>query len=173
MGFLPVPDLMRDDIYAIEPRALVRRGVKLILLDVDNTLAPYTVNEPTQRMKDWVRGMKDAGLDVFILSNNKGDRPEIFARALGVDFIKKARKPFTAAARAVLAGRGVKPGQAAVVGDQIYTDTLCAKALGATAVLVRPIKFTNIFLRLRYWAEAPFRFAGIIKSKKEKKHEQH
>ncbi|MCM1149826.1 MAG: hypothetical protein NC319_07055, partial [Butyricicoccus sp.] len=105
MGFLPVPDLMRDDIYAIEPRALVRRGVKLILLDVDNTLAPYTVNEPTQRMKDWARGMKDAGLEVFILSNNKGDRPEIFARALGVDFIKKARKPFTAAARAVLAGR--------------------------------------------------------------------
>lgn len=171
MGFpLPVPDLMRDDIYAIEPRALVRRGVKLVLLDVDNTLAPYTVSEPTQRMKDWACGMRDAGLEVFILSNNRGDRPEIFARALGVDFVKKARKPFTAAARAVLAGRGVTPGQAALVGDQIYTDTLCAKALGATAVLVRPIKFTNIFLRLRYWAEAPFRLAGRIK---EKMHEQH
>lgn len=173
MSLWPVPDLMRDDIYALEPRALSSRGVRLILLDVDNTLAPYTVNEPTQRMRDWVRGMRDAGLEVFILSNNRGERPELFARALGVDFVKKAKKPFTAAARAALAGLGVAPEQAAVLGDQIYTDTLCAKALGATAVLVRPIKFTNIFLRLRYWLEAPFRLAGRIKSKKEREHEQH
>lgn len=166
MGFWPVPDLMRDDIYAIEPSALLGRGVKLVLLDVDNTLAPYTVNEPTRKMRDWARSMKDAGLELFILSNNKGDRPEIFARALGVDFIKKARKPFTAAAKTVLARLGVPPEQAAVVGDQIYTDTLCAKSLGATAVLVRPIRFTNVFLRLRYWLEAPFRLAGKIKGRK-------
>ncbi len=143
--------------------------MRRILLDEDNTLAPYTVSEPTREMRDWVRAMRDAGVEVFILSNNKGDRPEIFARALGVDFVKKARKPFTAAARRVLAGLGVTPGQAAVLGDQIYTDTLCARALGATAVLVRPIKFTNIFLRLRYWAEAPFRLAGIIRSRRENK----
>lgn len=170
MGFWPVPDLMRDDIYAIEPHALLSRGVRLVLLDVDNTLAPYTVSEPTQKMKDWAGEMRSAGLELFILSNNRGARPEIFARALGVDFIKKARKPFTAAARTVLLRYGAAPEQTAVVGDQIYTDTLCAKALGALAVLVKPIKFTNIFLRLRYWLEAPFRLAGSIK---EKKHEQY
>ncbi len=166
MSFWPVPDLMRDNIYQIEPQALIRRGIRVVLLDVDNTLAPYTVNEPTQKMKDWAREMKAAGLELFILSNNRGERPGIFAGALGIDFVKKARKPFTAAARRVLAKLGAEPEQTALVGDQIYTDTLCAKSLGAAAVLVRPIKFTNIFLRLRYWLEAPFRVAGKIKEKR-------
>ena len=166
MSFWPVPDLMRDNIYEIEPQALIRKGIRLVLLDVDNTLAPYTVNEPTQKMKDWAREMKGAGLELFILSNNRGERPCIFAGALGIGFVKKARKPFTAAARRVLAQFGAAPEQTALVGDQIYPDTLCAKSLGASAVLVRPIKFPNIFLRLRYWLEAPFRLAGRIKEKR-------
>lgn len=170
MSFWPVPDLMRDNIYEIEPQTLLSMGVRLVLLDVDNTLAPYTVSEPTREMRDWAARMKSAGLELFILSNNRGDRPGIFARALEIGFVKKARKPFTAAARRVMKQLGASPERTALVGDQIYTDTLCAKSLGAAAVLVRPIKFTNIFLRLRYWLEAPFRLAGRIK---EKKHEQH
>ena len=165
MGFWPVPDLMRKDIYEIEPRELLRRGVRFVLLDVDNTLAPYTVNEPERKLADWAHGFRDAGLELFILSNNRGSRPEIFAGALGIGFVGKARKPFTAAAKKVLAEHGAAPGQTALVGDQIYTDTLCAKRLGAMAVLVEPIKFTNIFLRLRYWLEAPFRLAGRIRRK--------
>lgn len=163
MGFWPVPDIMKKDIYEIEPGELTNRGVRLVLLDVDNTLAPYTVNEPAQGLRDWARRLTDAGLDVFILSNNKGSRPEIFAGALGVDFVKKARKPFTAAAKKVMSDRGAAPEQTALVGDQIYTDTLCAKRLGAIAVLVEPIKFTNVFLRIRYWLEAPFRVAGRLR----------
>ena len=164
MSFWPVPDLMKKDIYEIEPRALLRRGISFVMLDVDNTLAPYTVNEASQRMRDWVRDMKNAGLELFILSNNRGERPRIFAEALEIGYVKKARKPFTKTAKRVLAEHGAEPEQTALVGDQIYTDTLCAKSLGAAAVLVRPIKFTSIFLRLRYWLEAPFRLAGRIKS---------
>lgn len=166
MSFWPVPDLMCNDIYEIEPRELVSRGVRLVLLDVDNTLSPYTVNEPTEKMRDWAGKMKAAGLELFILSNNRGERPGIFARALDIGFVKKARKPFTSVARRVLAQLGAEPEHTALIGDQIYTDTLCAKALGAAAVLVRPIKLTNIFLRLRFWLEAPFRLAGRIKREK-------
>ena len=165
MSFWPVPDLMKKDIYEIQPGELLSRGIRFVLLDVDNTLAPYTVNEPEQRLRDWARGLMDAGLELFILSNNRGSRPEIFAGALGIDFVGKARKPFTAAAKRVLYEHNASPGQTALVGDQIYTDTLCAKRLGALAVLVEPIKFTNIFLRLRYWLEAPFRLAGRIRRK--------
>ena len=160
------PTVLRSRCGEVTPALLQSLGVRAVLLDVDNTLAPYTVNEPTQKMKDWAREMKAAGLELFILSNNRGERPGIFAGALGIDFVKKARKPFTAAARRVLAKLGAEPEQTALVGDQIYTDTLCAKSLGAAAVLVRPIKFTNIFLRLRYWLEAPFRVAGKIKEKR-------
>lgn len=169
MSFWPVPDLMKKDIYEIEPGELLDRGVRFVLLDVDNTLAPYTVNEPERRLTDWAQILRGAGLELFILSNNRGVRPAIFAGALGIDFVGKAHKPFTAAAKKVLSEHGAAPEQTALVGDQIYTDTLCAKRLGAVAVLVEPIKFTNIFLRLRYWLEAPFRLAGAIRYRRKEK----
>lgn len=157
MSFWPVPDIMQQSIYQLSPRLFTNRGIKFILLDVDNTLAPYTTDEASPRLKAWVQGMKDAGLELYILSNNKGDRPAIFAQALELDYVKKAWKPFTKIAKAMLTEKGYTPSETAVIGDQIYTDTLCAKALGAMAVLVQPIAFTNPFLRLRYWLEAPFR----------------
>ena len=56
-------------------------GFDTILLDIDNTIAPYTVHAASERMKDWVCGMRAAGLELFILSNNRGTRPETFAAA--------------------------------------------------------------------------------------------
>lgn len=157
MSFWPVPDVMKDDIYQIRPRLFTNRGIRFIMLDVDNTIAPYTINEATPRLKAWVEEMKAAGLKLFILSNNKGDRPAIFAEALGLEYVNKAWKPFTKVARSVLEQKGYSAAETAVIGDQIYTDTLCAKSLGAYAVLVHPILFSNFLLKLRYWLEVPFR----------------
>lgn len=157
MSFWPVPDIMKDNIFEIVPRMFTNRGIRFLLLDVDNTIAPYTQDAVSPRLLGWVKELQAAGLELYILSNNRGERPERFAAALGIGYVKRACKPFTKTARAVLQERGFTPAQTALIGDQVYTDTLCAKRLGALAVLVRPIAFTNIFLRIRYWLEAPFR----------------
>ncbi|MBQ9411479.1 MAG: YqeG family HAD IIIA-type phosphatase [Oscillospiraceae bacterium] len=169
MSFFPVPDVMARDIYALDPRVFTDRGIRFILLDIDNTLAPYSENTPTPRMARWVAQLQSAGLTLYILSNNKGDRPEIFSAALGLPYRKRARKPFPRVAREVLAETGFSPRETAVVGDQIYTDTLCARLCGATAVTVEPIAFTNIWLRLRYWAELPFRLAHRAKNRRSRR----
>ena len=157
MSFWPVPDVMKQSIYEITPRMFANRGIRFIILDIDNTVAPYTVPEATERMKAWVRSFREAGLELYILSNNRGERPERFAAAFGLPFRKKAWKPFPKAAREVMAERGYAPGETAFIGDQIYTDTACAKWCGAFAVLVHPIEFNRLILRLRYWLEFPFR----------------
>ncbi|MBR1497882.1 MAG: YqeG family HAD IIIA-type phosphatase [Oscillospiraceae bacterium] len=159
MKLLPVPDLMCRSIYDIRPEALKARGARFVLLDIDNTVAPYTVDTAGPELLAWVEAMRGAGLALFILSNNRGGRPARFAAQLGLPYIKHARKPFPKKAREVISREGYRPGETAVVGDQIYTDALCARLCGAMAVTVRPIAFTNIWLRLRYWAEAPFRLA--------------
>ena len=46
--------------------------------------------------------------------------------------------------------------QAALAGDQIYTDVLGANCAGAKSILVTPIHLHNIWLRLRHVAEKPF-----------------
>lgn len=157
MSFWPVPDVMKDNIYELQPRLFTNRGIRFLLLDIDNTVAPYTVDTATERMKAWVDSLRAAGLEVFILSNNRGERPARFAAAFGLEFRKKAWKPFPRAAREVMAARGRTPAETAFIGDQIYTDTACAKWCGAFAVLVRPIEFHRFILRFRYWLEFPFR----------------
>lgn len=157
MSFWPVPDVMKDNIYQLTPRMFTNRGIRFIILDVDNTIAPYTVHVASPRLAAWVEEMKSAGLELFILSNNRGERPAVFAEALGLAYIKKARKPFVKKAKELLTERGYTPAETALIGDQVYTDVLCAKRLGAWAVLVRPILLSNFLLRLRYYLEFPFR----------------
>lgn len=157
MSFWPVPDVMKDNIYQLTPRLFTNRGIRFIILDVDNTIAPYTIHEVSPRLEAWVEEMKGAGLELFILSNNRGDRPSVFADGLDMDYVKRAHKPFTKIAAQVMEKQGFTPAETAFIGDQVYADVLCAKRLGAMAVLVRPIEFSNILLRLRYYLELPFR----------------
>ena len=157
MSILPLPDLSLPDIYALTPEMLTRRGVRFVILDIDNTVAPYTVGGTDERMRAWADGLRDAGLELFLLSNNRGTRPEVFSGELGLPFRKKAWKPFTKHAKAVISERGYTPADTASTGAQIYTDVCCAKWCGAHAVLVHPIEFHRFILRFRYWLEWPFR----------------
>ena len=159
MSILPIPDRKLRTIYELAPRELTDLGIRFVILDVDNTIAPYTVHTADERMIAWVQGLRDAGLDVFVLSNNRGERPERFSAAFGLPFRKNAWKPFTRHARAVMAEKGYLPRETAFIGDQIYTDVCCAKWCGAYAVLVHPIEFHRFILRFRYWLEWPFRAA--------------
>ena len=154
---IPVPDIKRRDIYELEPKAFIDRGVRLVFLDVDNTIMPYGTSTATPELRDWVKKMSEAGLELFILSNNKGERPKLFAGQLGLEYIGRAQKPKTEKMLAVCREKGYKPGQCALIGDQVYTDILCAKRAGALGVLVRPIRFSNPFFVIRYIAELPFR----------------
>ncbi len=148
------------------PRLFTNRGVKLLVLDLDNTLSPYGEDRAAARLLDWVTQMKRAGLELFILSNNRGDRPALFAKQLGIGFSGHARKPFSKSLKALLADKGLAPSEVALIGDQIYTDVLCAVNTGVLSVLVRPIALSNPLLALRYGLEAPFR--GVYRWKRKK-----
>ena len=41
------------DIYEITGEALERRGFRLLLADLDNTLVPYGVPLPDEKLKAW------------------------------------------------------------------------------------------------------------------------
>lgn len=156
----PVPHLVARAFTDLRPEDFLRRGVRVVLLDLDNTLAPYSLHQATEALQTWIAGLRQANLTPFLLSNNRGDRPAIFAEALGIGHVKHARKPNTEILLRVLKQLGASPSEAALVGDQIYTDVLCARRAGILAVLVRPIALENPLLALRYFAEFPFRLAA-------------
>lgn len=157
MSFSLLPERKFKTVADISPEVLVNMGIKLLLLDVDNTIAPYKTLTLEKPVIDWARRVKAAGVELFIVSNNKGQRPEIFASLLDVPYIKRAGKPSPRGVREALSRTGADPKTTALVGDQIYTDTIAAGLAGVRMLLVEPIKFTNPFLAIRYFFELPFR----------------
>ena len=150
------------DIYEITGVALERRGIKLLLADLDNTLVPYGVPLPDERLKAWRDELRAHGVTLFILSNNRHEsRPRTFAQGLDVPYIGHAGKPKTPSFYRAMEQMGVTREQTAIVGDQIFTDTLGANNAGVTPLLVRPIRLAgNPGRYLRYAVETPFRLLG-------------
>lgn len=157
---LPIPSRSVQDIYAITPEFLRERGIKFLLMDLDNTLSPYIVDDATQELKVWIENLKQGGIEPFIFSNNKGDRPMLFAKQLDLEYVKLAKKPRQGMLHTVLADKGYTPEETAIIGDQIYTDVLCGTVGGLYAIVVKPILLHNPLHTLRYWAEFPFRLAA-------------
>ena len=154
---LPIPSRSVTDIYEITPAFLREQGIKLLLMDLDNTLSPYIVDDATDELKAWIEELKQGGIEPFIFSNNKGDRPELFSGQLGVEFVKLAKKPRQGMLHMVLEAKDYTPAETAIIGDQIYTDVLCGTIGGLYAIVVKPILLHNPLHTLRYWAEFPFR----------------
>lgn len=150
---------LADDIYAVTGEALERRGIRLLLADLDNTLVPYGVPLPDDRLRAWRDDLAAHGVTLFILSNNRKEhRPRVFAEALEVPYIGHAGKPKTPSFYKAMEQMGVTREQTAIIGDQVFTDVLGGNLAGVAAILVKPIRLAgNPGRYLRYAVEVPFR----------------
>ena len=139
MSFPLIPDLMVERLYDLKPAVLSDRGIKLLMLDFDNTIIPYTSDTPTAEMEQWLSGMLSSEIRICVVSNSKRSRVVKFCQARNIPVITHAKKPFANGIRRCLQQFGVEPRQAALAGDQIYTDVLGVNCAGGTSILVRPI----------------------------------
>ena len=152
-----VPDFMFAGFWDITPEFIRSLGVRAIVLDIDNTLVTYGMAEPTEQVIEWVKGMKDAGLLLSIASNNQEPRVAKFNEKLGLFTMCESKKPSRKAVKNACAHFGVKPSECVVIGDQIFTDVLCASRSGAHSILVTPLPYDeNLFFRFKRVCEKPF-----------------
>ena len=88
------PDILFDSYRDITPAFLQGQGVTLLLTDLDYTLAPKAVRRPDDALRQWIDGLKDAGITVMIVSNNRsGVRVTEFCGDLGIGYLGHAGKP--------------------------------------------------------------------------------
>ena len=161
MPFSFLPKIITDRLTDITPELLRARKIRLLMLDFDNTIVPYTTTTPTEKMESWLKTMNELPeIQLCIVSNSRNDRVPKFCRERDLDVITHAKKPFTKGINECLAKYGIPASEAALVGDQIYTDTLGANSAGVTPILVRAIDNHNIWLKLRHVAELPFIFVS-------------
>ena len=160
MPFPFLPKLITDELTDLTPDILRKHNVRLLMLDFDNTIVPYTTSIPTEKMDRWLREMNESSIQLCVVSNSHKDRVKIFCDQYGIDCITHAKKPFTKGISECFAKYGIPAAEAALVGDQIYTDTFGANNAGIMPILVRAIDNHNIWLKLRHVAELPFIFAA-------------
>lgn len=126
-------------IFDVDYTELWDKGIRGLLFDIDNTLAPYDDPEPNQSTADLIQELRDAGFSVWIISNGRKERVLSFAGRLSVPAIWKARKPFPTGIGRIRRQTGLQAEQLAIIGDQLFTD-ICAGNMGKIySILVKPI----------------------------------
>lgn len=140
MRSLLQPDLYVASVQQVDLEALLKRGIRAVLIDLDNTLVGWSSSDFGPEVAAWFVKAREAGLKLCILSNTAGrSRIEAIGAALGVPHVMHARKPRRGAFRRAMEMLGVRPSETAVIGDQLFTDVLGGNRLGLHTILCVPL----------------------------------
>ena len=131
-----MPYRVFDSYRSITPAFFMRHGIRLLLCDLDYTLAPKSQPEPDADLRRWLSDVRAAGVEVMILSNNRSPvRVERFCRDLGITYEGHAGKPKVGGFQRAMARMGAAPEETAIVGDQIFTDIWGGNRAGVLTLL--------------------------------------
>lgn len=151
-----LPDYMFQSYKEITPEFLKEIGVFSLLIDVDNTLAPYEMPDPDDAIRAWFKSLKENGIRAALVSNNHRERIERFNSALGLPAFYDSGKPLRKRLKEALAAVGGTVDTTAVLGDQLLTDAAFGKLNGMRAIIVPPIyDKRNLFFRIKRLLEIP------------------
>ncbi|MEE1005734.1 MAG: YqeG family HAD IIIA-type phosphatase [Acutalibacteraceae bacterium] len=137
------PDIKLTRVTDISAELLAKYGIKALILDVDNTLSTHHGEVLTEGLEAWLDRMLKNGVKLIILSNSKQRRVEPFAEKINLPFISMGLKPLPFKFSSALKLLGTKRRETAIVGDQIFTDTLGGNLYGVTTILLDPIKLES------------------------------
>lgn len=119
---------------------LVSRGMRGVLLDLDNTLTGWNSMVIAPDIERWIGALRQAGLTACIVSNAvTARRVRPVADRLGLPWVTRACKPLR---RGYLQGMrlmGTVPDTTVMVGDQLFTDIFGGNRLGLLTILVDPV----------------------------------
>lgn len=133
------PDYYVESYRALDVERLKQYGIRLLVCDIDNTLAAHDEPLPDDAAKAFVKRVRDAGIQVVFISNNKRERVERFASCFDAKCYPFARKPLKQTYRKMLRELRYAPHQVAVLGDQLLTDMLGANRMHFYTILTRPL----------------------------------
>lgn len=152
-----VPDYIFKDATHITPEFLQERGIRALVLDVDNTLTTHGSQHLPPGIELWLSTMRENGIRLSIVSNNVEKRVAPFAKSVKLEHVSFACKPLTKGLNMARQRWGISKNQMALVGDQIYTDGLAAGFYGIPVLLVKPMaEDTKFGIRLKRKLEKPF-----------------
>lgn len=148
------PDYSFKAVGNIDVKWLADMGIRYVLLDIDNTLVPYTTIYPDDNALSFLNSLKENGIDYCFVSNNNAQRVFAFNRELNAPAYPRAKKPLRCGIKKAMENFGAAKENTALIGDQIFTDTWGGKRAGIMTLLVEPIKeCESLFFRFKRYFE--------------------
>lgn len=160
------PDHYYDSLDDIPSDFFEKNNITLVICDIDNTLATYDDEKPTEYTVRFIERMKKEGIVVELISNNGEDRVKSFSKDLCCDFVSDCKKPFCSTKPITKAIEKVdgKKENAMIIGDQIFTDVVAGRFASIRTLLVEPLGPTHLpFFGVKRFFEKPIKKKYIKK----------
>lgn len=159
MPFSLVPDFLFRNYNEITPEFLQKHQIRLLLSDLDFTLAPKKNRHPDQALKDWIAALQAHGITLMIISNNRSStRVSDFCAELKIDYQGHAKKPSSRGLQIAMRRAHINIEHTAMLGDKLLTDVLAARRAGVLALMVEPAGGAVTFWqKILHALQAPFK----------------
>ena len=134
-----IPNYVYKTIYDIDFDTLYASGKRIILSDLDNTIAAVNIKTPSKEVIELFKRLEDMNFKIIIFSNAFKKRIAPFKEKLNIDASPISCKPFKKKYLKIMSQFGYKPEEIAAIGDQLFTDIKGANKLNITSILVNPL----------------------------------
>lgn len=137
---LLMPSEICQSVEHINIDQLQAKGIKTLLIDIDNTLLTYSETQVGLQKVNWIQMVKSMGFEIILVTNNsRVRRVRRVCQQLELPGVCFALKPFTWSVREFCRVYQVSLSECAVIGDQMFTDIIFGNWIRAHSILVDPL----------------------------------
>ena len=134
-----IPNRYYKNVLSIDFDKLKKDGIKCLIFDLDNTLAPANSNIVNEELIKEIKLLKKKYI-IYILSNNSHiERLETVSKILDIKYVPLAAKPSTRGFKKIKEMENLKYEEMCMIGDQILTDIIGGNRAGVYTILVDPL----------------------------------
>lgn len=140
------PNIYIKSIKDLDIIKIKNLGIKLLIIDIDNTLVPSDTKQINDEAIKFVKQLKQYQIIPIIISNNINKRVSYFGKILDIDYYAFSLKPLPFRFWQIKRKYNINRNEVMIIGDQLMTDILFAKSSRIKSILVDPIiNKDNIF----------------------------
>ena len=125
------------DIYSVNYQRLKTIGIKLIIIDLDNTLGLVKDKIMPKKSKDLISKLKK-DFTIVVASNNFKKRVNLFVDNM-CDYVYLSLKPTKRLSRIIKRRYNIDNKNICIIGDQLVTDIKLGNKAGYYTILTDPL----------------------------------
>lgn len=142
-----LPKYIFDCVEDITVDELKKMGVRGVGIDLDNTTVHDAGYTAKKEILGWFENTLAAGIKIVIITNTYHARALYFSKKFKVPYYALANKPSPKKLIKAAKRYNIPIENFAMIGDQLFTDVLCANNCGAVSVWVRPFMREKMFAK--------------------------